>query len=1122
MKRLRYLLSGALPALTLMVCSQAALCQTITITPAGVTDPNHPLAFNNVPLGATSQPQSITVSASVMTTIVVQPAADTAWLIFPSGPIYHPGPDGVSVPVIASAAGLGQGTYSGSFYVSVSQYTQSTVYVSMTVSGASALAAYPSSLSFTATQGALTGSPGSAAVSVTSGGFALSYVLSAQVQAGDPNWILLSAAGGVSGYSSFTVQVNPSNLPVGTHTGWISVNSTSSNDSATIYVTLVISPNSFLSVAPMSPQPLLWRVGTPDPPVQRFTVSSASGIVQFGARLSPPVAWAALSAFSGSAGPYSPATLSVTPTPNSAFLRPGTYVTNLIVTPLGGADLPAIPFQLIATASPYLGLSTTSLSYLAQFGAMQAPPDQLVTVTASDGSVTGFSFFSDSPWLTATASSTVTPSALNVHVNPAGLPVGTVSGNLTIVPTNGEYYAETISVTLTVVSSSQLSVGPSQLLFSYQTNVLPPAAQSVQVRSSGTPVSFSVSTVTASCGSNWLTAVPSSYTTPATLTVGVSTLGFVSGLCQGAVTLTYNSGSGPSSAVVYVTAAVSDTSELVVAMPAGFGDEAAQQGAASYTRLITLTSTDSRFPVNYSAFAYTQNGGTWLNVTGFSVGSTPQTLSVQVTPSAAPGPGLYSGTLVISSFSLPNGFVSIPITLRVSPSVTVSASPTSLLFNQTQGGPAPGAKLLTLTSSGGSVTFAAGIAQISGGNWLSVSPTLGQANGYLQVSILPNALPAGDYPAQILLTFQNAATGSLTIYVTLRVSPAPRTVSVSPSSLSFTYQKGGLQPLPQKISVTSTGGAVDFTIGVTSSGWLSADVIGGTTPKDVTVSVNPAGLAVLGGAYTGSITVSAPGVLATAITLSVSLVVAGPAPPTILTIASNASGAFGAIAPGEMITIKGISLASATQVFSVNAQGNVDSTLAGVRVLFSNVPGTPIYVSPSQVNVIAPFEIEGTTRTNVVVENQGVSSVATPVSVADFAPGLFTIDFTGSGQVAAVNENGTLNGPAGGGYSPGTQGGILTVYATGFGQTSPHSITGSVTPIPDRPTDLIRVTGTVTANIAGQAAEVVFAGAAPGLVAGVVQLNLKLPLGMTGNQLPIVVSVNGKSTPLVGTTVAVQ
>jgi uncharacterized protein (TIGR03437 family) len=61
----------------------------------------------------------------------------------------------------------------------------------------------------------------------------------------------------------------------------------------------------------------------------------------------------------------------------------------------------------------------------------------------------------------------------------------------------------------------------------------------------------------------------------------------------------------------------------------------------------------------------------------------------------------------------------------------------------------------------------------------------------------------------------------------------------------------------------------------------------------------------------------------------------------------------------------------------------------------------------------------------------------------------------------------------------------------------------------------------VTATIGGKNATVVYAGAAPGLVTGVVQFNLQVPTGVNGSALPIVISINGVQSQA-GVTVAVQ
>ena len=141
-------------------------------------------------------------------------------------------------------------------------------------------------------------------------------------------------------------------------------------------------------------------------------------------------------------------------------------------------------------------------------------------------------------------------------------------------------------------------------------------------------------------------------------------------------------------------------------------------------------------------------------------------------------------------------------------------------------------------------------------------------------------------------------------------------------------------------------------------------------------------------------------------------VTSAPTPMPVTIINSAIINGFGAVAPGELIAIKGTNLGpvcagaacvSGGAQFTVNAQGTVSSTLAGVQVLFDTIPGTPTYVSPTQINVIVPWEIAGRVATNMVVSYNGVASAAFPLQVAAVSPGIYTQNATGSGQSAALN-----------------------------------------------------------------------------------------------------------------------
>jgi uncharacterized protein (TIGR03437 family) len=133
------------------------------------------------------------------------------------------------------------------------------------------------------------------------------------------------------------------------------------------------------------------------------------------------------------------------------------------------------------------------------------------------------------------------------------------------------------------------------------------------------------------------------------------------------------------------------------------------------------------------------------------------------------------------------------------------------------------------------------------------------------------------------------------------------------------------------------------------------------------------------------------------------------------------------------------------------------------------------------------------------------------VPLANAAPGIFTANATGSGQAAAVNQNGTLNSAS----SPAKIGGYISLYITGAGQTVPALADGQVataSAITQLP---------VTATIGGVNAPVTYAGAAPGEVAGVVQVNVQIPAGVAvGGAIPVTVSVGGIAAQQ-GVTIAV-
>lgn len=257
-----------------------------------------------------------------------------------------------------------------------------------------------------------------------------------------------------------------------------------------------------------------------------------------------------------------------------------------------------------------------------------------------------------------------------------------------------------------------------------------------------------------------------------------------------------------------------------------------------------------------------------------------------------------------------------------------------------------------------------------------------------------------------------------------------------------------------------------------------------------------------------------PFVLGITIGYSQSLpIVVAPSAPQLLTLENVANKLTGAISPGELVTIKGSALGPSSPanggVFTINNAGGIDSNLQGVRVLFDDIAGTPIYVSSTQINLVVPWEIAGKVSTSVIVEYNGVQSSPLSIRVDDATPGVFTVDGSGRGLAAAANQDGTVNGPFtkfNSVFQPAPAGSVVAVYLTGAGQTTPPGVTGSVNPM----NQLLRITSQVTATIGGKPAVVEFLGAAPGIVNGVLQMNVRVPGGFIGSSVvPLEILIDG-------------
>jgi uncharacterized protein (TIGR03437 family) len=229
-------------------------------------------------------------------------------------------------------------------------------------------------------------------------------------------------------------------------------------------------------------------------------------------------------------------------------------------------------------------------------------------------------------------------------------------------------------------------------------------------------------------------------------------------------------------------------------------------------------------------------------------------------------------------------------------------------------------------------------------------------------------------------------------------------------------------------------------------------------------------------------------------------------------VTNAASNLVGSIAPGEIVVIygAGIGPAQPAQFQTLNSLGLVGTQLGGVSVLFNGIYAPMLYASSTQVTAVVPYEASGSS-VQVLVQFQSRIVLSTSATLAATAPGLFTADSSGKGQVLATNADGTLNGPA----HPARAGSVVTMFGTGEGATTPAGVDGkpAASPLP-------MPVATVSATIGGQAVTVQYAGGAPGNVAGEMQINVQIPASLGPGTYPIAIQVGGFSSQ-VGVTIVV-
>jgi uncharacterized protein (TIGR03437 family) len=215
-----------------------------------------------------------------------------------------------------------------------------------------------------------------------------------------------------------------------------------------------------------------------------------------------------------------------------------------------------------------------------------------------------------------------------------------------------------------------------------------------------------------------------------------------------------------------------------------------------------------------------------------------------------------------------------------------------------------------------------------------------------------------------------------------------------------------------------------------------------------------------------------------------------------------------------LLTIFGSNLGRASIDRADVANGRLGTLAGPTSVMFDGVPASMVYSSAGQVAVLVPYSARPGRKLSMVVGVDLAESVPVELDVVESRPGLFTADSSGKGQGAILNENGSVNSTS----NPAAAGSIVVLFGTGEGQTSPGGVDGRIAASAPFPRPLLQVGVT----ICGQTAQVLYAGAAPSLPSGVMQVNARIPAACAGlSSAEVRVSVGSSASPT-GVTVAVR
>jgi len=506
----------------------------------------------------------------------------------------------------------------------------------------------------------------------------------------------------------------------------------------------------------------------------------------------------------------------------------------------------------------------------------------------------------------------------------------------------------------------------------------------------------------------------------------------------------------------------------------------------------------------------TTSGGNWLSATAPTNsiaigGSVTITIKVDTTFLA---PGSYTGSVKISgTFST----ATITAHADVAGGISISAAPNPIDLGLITAQKQPPVTL-TVTAEGGQEVVTVGTQTNQGSGWLTTDAPNGSITagptGSFHVTVDASSLAPAAYAGAITLQCNpTGACAQVNVPVTFTV------VTLTPATLSFTAGANNSLPAAQTAQITANSSApVSFALSVSSTGnWLKATANQSTTPATLTVSL----LSLPAQDSTGTVTIlqaPVPPTPPSNAIITVNYKAAPAVPLPVITLVENAAGYQPGITPATFITIMGTNLTTGiTDNWNNSFVSNqLPTAIDGVTVTIGGKLASPNYISPTQINAVAPDVGYGSMSVTVTTPN-GTSAPFSTVST-QVSPAFFQWPPVNQPQAVATHSdyslavaNGTFPGAT---TIPAKPGEFIILWGTGFGPTNPPAPAGVV--VPSGQVYNLPALPVLTLN---NQACLVYGAALVNGGAAEYQVAFQVPASMPNGTWPITVLVDGVASP---------